>query len=84
MVRLVFSDQAEAECDLQPLIDCGGEMVRPLRDPAYFQAFSLEPGALCWRNGLALSGGALHRRLAAQGKLRPIHTEPAGDAHPVP
>lgn len=71
-VRLVFSDRTEGEYDLQPLLDRDGPMVQPLRDTPFFKDFFLELGALCWRNGLELSGTALHRRLAEQGKLRPL------------
>lgn len=41
----------------------------PLNDDHYFKQYFLELGALCWRNGLALSPGNIHQKLAEQNKL---------------
>jgi hypothetical protein len=70
VVRLDFSDGSAGEYDLSELIRRDTEMVRPLRDPAFFAAFFLELGALCWRNGFELSAASLHRKLAERGALR--------------
>jgi hypothetical protein len=41
----------------------------PLNDNSYFQQFFLEFGALCWRNGLELSPGSIHRKLQERQQL---------------
>jgi len=70
VLRLYFSDNSWGDYDLQPLIDRQTELVNPLNDEPYFKQFFLELGALCWRNGLELSPGNIHRKLAEQGLLR--------------
>ena len=69
VVRLEFSDGSSGEVDLAQLLDRDTEMVRPLRDPAFFADCFLELGALCWRNGLELSASSLRRKLAQRGAL---------------
>jgi hypothetical protein len=69
ILRLSFSDNSYRDYDLQPLIDRQTELVSPLNDERYFKQFFLELGALCWRNGLELSPGNIHRKLAEQGLL---------------
>jgi len=66
---LYFSDNSWGDYDLQPLIDRQTELVIPLNDEAYFKQFFLELGALCWRNGLELSPGNIHKKLAEQQQL---------------
>ena len=46
-----------------------GEMVRPLKDPAFFARGFVELGALTWPNGYDLDPIALHDRMAAAGEL---------------
>jgi hypothetical protein len=69
VLRLSFSDNSYGDYDLQPLINRQTELVIPLNDESYFKQFFLELGALCWRNGLELSPGNIHRKLAEQQKL---------------
>jgi hypothetical protein len=69
VLRLYFSDNSYGDYDLQPLIDRKTELTIPLEDEAYFKLFFLELGALCWRNGLELSPGNIHRKLAQQQLL---------------
>ena len=69
ILRLYFSDNSYGDYDLQPLIARQTELVTPLNDEQYFKQFFLELGALCWRNGLELSPGNIHRELAEQQKL---------------
>lgn len=69
ILRLYFSDGSHGDYDLQPLIDRQTELTAPLGDEAYFKQFFLELGALCWRNGLELSPGNIHRKLAEQQRL---------------
>lgn len=73
VLRLFFSDDSYGDYDLQPLINRQTELVIPLNDEWYFKQFFLELGALCWRNGLELSPGNIHRKLAEQQQL---HYEP--------
>jgi hypothetical protein len=70
VIQLEFSDGSAGDYDLTELLSRDTEMVRPLKDPAFFADFFLELGALCWRNGFELSGASLHRKLAARGALR--------------
>lgn len=69
VLRLHFSDNAYGDYDLQPLIARQTELVKPLNDEAYFKKYYLELGALCWPNGLELSPGSIHRKLAEQQRL---------------
>ena len=69
LIRLFFSDGMCGDYDLSPLIERDTEMVRPLRDPAYFKRFFLELGALGWPNGFELSAGSIHRKLQESGRL---------------
>lgn len=66
ILRLYFSDNSYGDYDLQPLIDRQTELVIPLQDETYFKQFYLELGALCWRNGLELSPGNIHKKLTTQ------------------
>ena len=59
------------EYDLTDVVNRDSSLTRPLRDPEYLRNCYLELGALCWPNGLELRGGAIHRRLAEAGLLRP-------------
>ncbi len=69
-IRLEFSDGSQGDFDCRELIARDTEMVKPLSDPAFFSQCFLELGALCWRNGFALSAGSLQQKLAQQGQLR--------------
>ncbi|HYG46597.1 MAG TPA: DUF2442 domain-containing protein [Allosphingosinicella sp.] len=66
---LAFSDGATGRWSAVPLIERDTELTRPLAEPAYFRRAFIEAGALCWPNGLELSGHALHRKLDEDGKL---------------
>jgi len=69
ILRLYFSDNSYGDYDLQPLIARQTELVTPLNDEQYFKQFYLELVALCWRNGLELSPGNIHRKLEEKQKL---------------
>ncbi len=69
ILRLHFSDGSHGDYDLQPLIARHTELVKPLTDDDYFKRCYLELGALCWPNGLELSPGNIHRKLAEQQLL---------------
>jgi hypothetical protein len=48
----------------------GGEMVEPLRDPAFFARVFLDDGILTWPNGFDLDSIALHMDMKERGLLR--------------
>ncbi len=69
-LALAFSDGTEGERDFSDMIAEGGEMVEPLRDPAYFARVFLDDGVLSWPNGFDLDSIALHLEMKASGLLR--------------
>ena len=68
-LHLTFSDGAQGDYGLAPLLARETELTKPLKDPEAFKAFFLELGALCWKNGLELSPSAIYRELQSAGKL---------------
>ena len=68
-LRVVFSDGSAGVHDFSPTTARDGEMVRPLKDPAFFARVFVELGALTWPNGFDLDPIALHDRMAAAGEL---------------
>jgi len=68
-LKLGFSDGTEGVVDLSALLESEGEMVAPLREPAYFDRVFLEAGAPTWPNGFDLAPWALHAELKAAGQL---------------
>jgi hypothetical protein len=61
-VWLRFRDGSSGEVDLTPAL--GGPVFEPLRDPAYFERFSLDPDfhTLTWPNGADIAPEYLHDR----------------------
>ncbi len=70
VLGLEFSDGTFGDYDLAPLLSRDTPLTRPLTQPAEFQRFFIELGALCWPNGLELSAGSIHARLKASGLLK--------------
>jgi hypothetical protein len=70
VLRVEFGDGTWGEFDVQALLDRGTVLVEPLSEDSYFARFFLELGALCWPNGLELSGESIHRKLRDSGLLR--------------
>jgi hypothetical protein len=70
ILRLRFSDGAEADWSADHLIARDTGLTRPLADPSFFARAFIEGGALAWPNGLELSPAALHASLDATGALR--------------
>jgi hypothetical protein len=68
-LRVVFSDGSSCMHDFSSTAARNGEMVRPLKDPAFFARVFVELGALTWPNGFDLDPIALHDRMAAAGEL---------------
>lgn len=76
-LEVAFSDGTEGERDFADMIAEGGEMIEPLRDPAFFARVFLDDGILAWPNGFDLDSIALHMEMQQQGQLR----RTAAEAH---
>ena len=68
-LRVAFSDGSAGVHDFSSTAARTGEMVKPLKDPAFFARVFVELGALTWPNGFDLDPIALHDRMAAAGEL---------------
>jgi hypothetical protein len=68
-LRIAFSDGSAGVHDFSSTVARDGEMVLPLKDPAFFARVFVELGALTWPNGFDLDPIALHDRMAAAGEL---------------
>ena len=68
-LRVAFSDGLCGVHDFSSTAARDGEMVRPLKDPAFFSRVFVELGALTWPNGFDLDPIALHDRMLAAGEL---------------
>jgi hypothetical protein len=69
MLRIGFSDGSVGVHDFSSTTARDGEMVRPLKDPAFFARVFVELGALTWPNGFDVDPIALHDRMSAAGEL---------------
>lgn len=74
-LRVAFSDGSAGVHDFSSTVARDGEMVRPLKDPAFFARVFVEFGALAWPDGFDLDSIALHERMAAAGELTPVAAE---------
>jgi hypothetical protein len=68
-LRVAFSDGSSGLHDFSSTTSRDGEMVRPLKDPAFFARVFVELGALTWPNGFDIDPIALHDRMAEAGEL---------------
>lgn len=60
-LAIEFSDQSHGVFDANAyLANRAGPLLDKLRDPAYFQRFFIDAGALCWPNGLELSPAKIY------------------------
>ena len=69
-LRVGFSDGNVGEHDFGPLIEEGGPMVQPLRDPTFFAQVYAGMGVPTWPNGFDVDAIKLHMDMAAAGELR--------------
>ncbi len=69
-LRLAFSDGTTGEHDFRPLIEEGGPMIEPLRDPTFFARAFVELGVPAWPNGFGIDAIKLHMDMQAAGELR--------------
>ncbi|MBN9074752.1 MAG: DUF2442 domain-containing protein [Rhizobiales bacterium] len=67
---LRFSDGSEGVEDLSNLIENGGPMVEPLRDPELFARVFISFGVPTWPNGFDLDAINLHRQMRERGALK--------------
>lgn len=74
-LRVGFSDGSAGIHDFSSTAARDGEMVRPLKDPAFFPRVFVELGALAWPNGFDLDPIALHERMLAAGELSQVAAE---------
>jgi hypothetical protein len=74
-LRIRFSDGAVGIHDFSATAAREGEMVRPLKDQAFFARVFVELGALAWPNGFDLDPIALHERMMKAGELSNIAAE---------
>ena len=66
VLELSFSDHTQGVFDgAAYLATRQGPLLDALRDPAYFGRCFVDAGALCWPNGLELSGTRLHELVNA-------------------
>ncbi len=74
-LRIAFSDGSAGVHDFSSTTARNGEMVLPLKDPAFFARVFVELGALTWPNGFDLDPIALHDRMATAGELTRVAAE---------
>jgi hypothetical protein len=72
-LELEFSDGTIGTRDFGSILQRTGEMITPLKDPAYFARVFIEDGALTWPNGYDWDPIALHDEMKAAGLLRQTH-----------
>ena len=72
---LRFTDGSEGVRDLSDVIARDGEMVRPLKDPAFFARVFVEMGAPTWPNGFDLDPINLYMELRDAGALTRVAAE---------
>jgi hypothetical protein len=68
-LRVGFSDGSVGVHDFSSTVARDGEMVRPLKDPAFFARVFVELGALAWPNGFDLDPIARYDRMVEAGEL---------------
>jgi hypothetical protein len=71
-LEIAFSDGTVGTRDFAGIQNRTGEMLEPLKDPAYFARVFIEDGALTWPNGYDWDPIALHEEMKAAGQLRPV------------
>jgi hypothetical protein len=75
VLRITFADGLIAVHDFAALVEKGGPMTEPLRDPTYFARVFLEYGALTWPNGYDMCPDWLRMEVAGSGGTKPAAAE---------
>jgi hypothetical protein len=68
-LEIEFSDGTIGVRDFRSLLSKSGQMVEPLKEPAYFARVFVEDGALTWPNGYDWDPTALHAEMKTAGEL---------------
>ena len=63
-IRLTFNDGKSGTVDIKPLLE--GPIFELVKDPAYFQRFFLDGGALAWPNGADIAPETLYEQAASE------------------
>jgi hypothetical protein len=71
-LQIAFSDDTVGTRDFSDIKSRTGEMVVPLKDPAYFARVFIDDGALTWPNGYDWYPIALHEDMKKAGLLRRV------------
>ncbi len=71
-LQIAFSDGTVGTRDFSDIKSRTGEMVGPLKDPAYFARVFIDDGALTWPNGYDWDPIALHDDMKKAGLLRRV------------
>jgi hypothetical protein len=76
-LRVRFTDGSSGEHDFADMVAEPGELLEPLRDPAYFSRVFLEFGAPTWPNGFDIAPEWLRREMSIANELSssPIQTK---------
>jgi hypothetical protein len=78
-LQITFSDEQQGIKGLSDLLDEGGPMVEPLRDPAMFRRVFVQCGVPTWPNGFDIDAIRLHREMTAAGLLEPADVQDAAE-----
>jgi len=70
VLRITYSDGYSGVHDFASLVNEGGKMAEPLRDPAYFARVFLEYGALTWPNGYDMCPDWLRMEMSRNGAVK--------------
>jgi hypothetical protein len=73
-IWVLFSNGMEGVRDCSDILDEGGPMVEPLRDPRMFRQVFVRCGVPAWPNGFDIDAIQLCMEMKAQGALRPEAT----------
>lgn len=68
-LRIGFSDGSTGIHDFSATVARDGEMVQPLKDPAFFARVFIELGALTWPNGFDACPDWLHQEMLRAEEL---------------
>jgi hypothetical protein len=68
-LHAIFSDGTAGDYDFSSIVQNGGPMAEPLRDPSYFSRVFLEDGAPTWPNGYDVAPAWLRREIESAGAL---------------
>ncbi len=73
---VAFSNGAEGIRDFADVLDEGGPMVEPLRDPEMFKRAFVQCGVVAWPNGFDIDAITLYMEMREQGALHRAAGQP--------